>query len=90
MVAVQVCKNMDSWIKTASANPIQLTGLRVALVVGTILNLINQGDELSHGNWTAVHWPKLLLTYCVPYCVAVYAGTKARRSQSTSGVHTDH
>jgi hypothetical protein len=42
----------------------------VALIVGTILNLINQGDALlgeGHLNFT-----KLLLTFAVPYCVATY------------------
>ena len=42
----------------------------VALIVGTILNLINQGDALfgqGHLNLT-----KIFLTYAVPYCVATY------------------
>lgn len=42
----------------------------VALVCGTILNLINQGDVLLAGG-QPVLW-KVLLTYCVPYCVATY------------------
>ena len=54
---------------------IQINGLKVALVVGTLLNLINQGNLMLDGAWSEVHIPKLLLTYCVPYCVAVYAGT---------------
>ena len=42
----------------------------VALVVGTILNLINQGDTLlgaGHLNLT-----KIILTFAIPYCVATY------------------
>lgn len=44
--------------------------LVVMLVVGSILNVINQGDAL----WSAVpiNWWKLALTYCVPFCVATY------------------
>lgn len=80
MVALQVCRIMESWLQTASTRSIQLTGLKMALVVGTILNLINQGDSILGGNWELIHWPKLLLTYCVPYCVAVYAGTAARKN----------
>ena len=47
----------------------------VAVVVGGILNLINQGDAL----WGAapVHWGKLVLTFCVPYCVATYGAVSA-------------
>jgi hypothetical protein len=42
----------------------------VALVVGTILNLINQGDALLAAR--PLDLTKLLLTYLVPYCVATY------------------
>src|SRR5205823_12661979 len=42
----------------------------VALIVGTILNLINQGDALFSG--TPVDFTKIALTFAVPYCVATY------------------
>jgi hypothetical protein len=42
----------------------------VALIVGTILNLINQGDAVFTG--TPIDLVKLLLTYLVPYCVSTY------------------
>ena len=43
-----------------------------ALVVGTILTLLNQGDILLAGQWHgALHW-KIPLTYCVPFLVATY------------------
>jgi hypothetical protein len=44
--------------------------LYVALVVGTVLNLINQGDALL--GMTSINWWKLVLTYCVPYVVCTY------------------
>jgi hypothetical protein len=48
----------------------------VALLVGTLLNLINQGDALlGHGR---VNVLKLLLTYAVPYCVATYGAVSYR------------
>jgi hypothetical protein len=47
-----------------------------ALVVGTILNLINQGDALVAGGHVVV--AKLLLTYCVPYCVSTYGAVSLR------------
>ena len=40
---------------------------RVALVVGTILLLINQHDALF-GNQD-IQWLPAVLTYCVPFCV---------------------
>jgi hypothetical protein len=44
--------------------------LYVALIVGTALNLINQGDALL--GMTSINWWKLVLTYCVPYAVCTY------------------
>ena len=52
--------------------------LTVALVVGTILNLINQGDALL-GDAPLVLW-KLLLTYFVPFAVASYGSYAAVRN----------
>jgi hypothetical protein len=50
----------------------------VALVVGTILNLINQGDALFGG--APVNITKILLTFSVPYCVATYGAVSYRMS----------
>lgn len=44
--------------------------LVVALVVGVILNLINQGDALLTGG--PLDWTKILLTFFVPYAVSTY------------------
>ncbi len=52
--------------------------LVVAVVIGTILNLINQGDALL-GHAPLVPW-KLLLTYFVPFAVASYGSYAALRS----------
>lgn len=52
----------------------------VALVVGTILNLINQGDALFGA--AAVSWAKAVLTYFVPYAVATYGAVSFRLSHT--------
>ena len=41
-----------------------------ALIVGTVLNLINQGDALL--GMASINWLKLILTYCIPYVVCTY------------------
>lgn len=59
--------------------------LAVALIVGTILNLINQGDVLFGG--ASFNLTKILLTYAVPYCVATYGAVSyqlARRRRAKS------
>jgi hypothetical protein len=48
----------------------------VALVVGTVLNLINQGDALF--GHRPVQWSKIALTFVVPYFVATYGAISYR------------
>jgi hypothetical protein len=60
----------------AVSDGVHKRSLIVALIVGTILNLINQGDALVTG--AAVDMTKLLLTYLVPYCVSTYGAVSYR------------
>ena len=53
--------------------------LIVALIVGTILNAINQGDGLLAGG-PITAW-KILLTYAVPFFVASYGAFNAIRQR---------
>lgn len=63
-------------ISCAATDGVPLRSLRVALVVGTILNVINQGDALLSG--TGIDWVKVALTYCVPYLVCTYGAVASR------------
>jgi hypothetical protein len=42
----------------------------IAVVVGTVLLLINHFDTIVSGDATGVTWLKVGLTYCVPFVVA--------------------
>jgi len=44
--------------------------VRVALIVGTILFVINHLDEVVRGQATYTVWMKGAITYLVPFCVA--------------------
>lgn len=46
-------------------------GLRTAVVVGTVLNLVNQWYGVFY-DWDAIHWLPFGLNYCVPYLVSSY------------------
>ena len=48
----------------------------VAAIVGTVLNLINQGDAIFTGG--RINWLKVALTYVVPYCVSTYGAVSYR------------
>ena len=50
--------------------------LWLALLVGTVLNLINQGDVLLAGQRPDL--AKLALTYIVPYIVSTYGAVSFR------------
>ena len=59
--------------------PMLRRSIAVALVVGTILTLLNQGDTIFAANWkNALYW-KIPLTYCVPFCVATYGALTVSR-----------
>jgi hypothetical protein len=60
--------------------PMLKRSLAAALVVGTVLTLLNQGDALLSGHWSnALVW-KIPLTYCVPMLVATYGAlTNSRK-----------
>lgn len=65
----------SSALRRALSWPIAKRSLLTMLVVGSLLNLINQGDALL-GPGT-INWWKLLLTYCVPFCVATFGAYSA-------------
>lgn len=56
--------------RCAVSDGVPRRSLIVALIVGTILNLINQGDALLALG--PINWAKILLTFAVPYCVSTY------------------
>ena len=61
-------------LAVAFSGPVLRRSLAIALIVGSILNLINQGDYVMDGR---VNWLKLALTYCVPFCVSIYGAYSA-------------
>jgi len=63
------------------SNGVPKRSLVVALIVGTILNLINQGDALVAG--ARLNLTKLILTFVVPYGVATYGAVSYRLRASS-------
>ena len=51
-----------------------------ALVVGSLLTAINHGDSIIAGQYPPL--VKVLLTYCVPYCVTTWGAVTGKRSQA--------
>ena len=66
-----------NWFKIAIRKDIVTRSMRVGLVVGTILIVINYTDRFMAGNLKAVDIFKMILTYFVPYSVSTYASVSA-------------
>lgn len=60
-----------------------IRAVKTSLLVGPILNLINQGDLLFAFEFDLINWSRVLLTYTVPFLVSGYA---IARTNSLAGV----
>jgi len=76
---------MRNWLQLALRVDILGDAIKVALIVGTILTAINQGDIIASGPLTPSDLVKILLNYFVPYCVSTYAGVEALVNEQREG-----
>ncbi len=51
--------------------------MKIALIVGCILALINHGDRIIFQDMKSVDWLKILLTFFVPYTVSTISSVLA-------------
>lgn len=49
-----------------------IRALKIAFVVGIILNIINQGDLIFKLDFENINFLKMGLTFIVPFCVSMY------------------
>ncbi len=67
---------INIWFQIALQRNIVLRAFKLALIVGSILMLINHGDvmlnELSQKGFI-----EIIVIYFVPYCVSTYSSTEA-------------
>jgi hypothetical protein len=72
-------KTVKAACRYALTDGVPVRSFCVALLVGTILNLINQGDGLL--GLAPINWIKIILTYFVPYAVSTYGAVSYRLSR---------
>ncbi|MDP1531271.1 MAG: nitrate/nitrite transporter NrtS [Rhodoferax sp.] len=65
---------MRTLFQAACSGKIVKNSLRIALMVGSILNLVNQGSAILAGS--GISWIHMALNYVVPYCVASFSASK--------------
>jgi copper chaperone CopZ len=70
---------LKDWLDYARQRDIVLCALKMAAIVGTILMLINHGEELFFSTLTTLDWVQIGLTYLVPYCVSTYSSVETAR-----------
>lgn len=51
----------------------------VAVVIGSILNVINSYDVLWERNFNLRNVFRITLTFITPFCVSLYSSTKAQK-----------
>lgn len=71
-------KKVNKAIKIAFEKEIVISSIKVAIIVGLILNLINQGENLVTLNFKHLNLLKFFITFSVPYLVSTYASVKVK------------
>ena len=77
----------SSWLRRATSNGVPRRSLLVALVVGSILNMINQWDGLFGA--AALDLLQLCLNFVVPYLVATYGAVSMQQSPARPRADVD-
>ncbi len=62
-----------TFLEAATQKPIVIKALKVSAIVGTILCLINYSNKLFPLDLVLSDWVRIVMTYCVPYCVSTYS-----------------
>ena len=58
---------------------------KMASIVGIVLAIINHGDHILLDTMTVTNWIKIVITFCVPFCVSTISSVLAiRREQYLS------
>lgn len=65
---------MTSFFHKALSPNILKNAIKISLVVGLVLNIINQGTNIWSGD--DVSWLHIFLNFFVPYCVSTYSAVK--------------
>jgi hypothetical protein len=74
-------QNEPSFMALCTRRAVMRRAATIALVVGTILAIINHGDRLLSGDITLDVVTKIALTYLVPYCVSTYSAVLTIRER---------
>ena len=77
---------MTKYIGAALRPEVLSTALKLSILVGTILALINHGPEIFSLSLTTQNMFQILLTYLVPYGVSTYSSVKVILNNEHQGI----
>ena len=60
------------YIEILCYKEILIKSSKISLIVGTLLNIINQGEIIFALDFESINYTKSLLTYMVPFLVSTY------------------
>lgn len=69
--------NKKGFMTLALSSQVLFSSLKVSVVVGSLLVLINHGDKLILMSFSYGDILKILLTYLIPYGVSTWSAVKA-------------
>ena len=75
----------SSFFALATERGVMRRAGKIALIVGTIIALINHGDRMMGDGLGLRSVLKIALTYLVPYCVSTWSSVKAIQERMQSG-----
>ena len=67
---LQCCKRKENWMRA----------IKVALVVGTALGIINHYDMFLYGTYSNRRIIQMIITYLVPFAVSLHASAMVCRT----------
>ncbi|KMT65311.1 nitrate/nitrite transporter NrtS [Catenovulum maritimum] len=71
--------SIKTWLAVASDKQIVTRSLKISLIVGSLLTLINQYEIfIGETQITTAQFLKIVLTYMVPYAVSTYAAVSTK------------
>ena len=68
-------------IEIVTRTDVLLRALKMAFIVGIVLAIINHGDHIFLGTMTVTNWTKILITFCVPFCVSTVSSVLAIKKE---------
>jgi len=76
--------HLEQLVRIACTRPIVIAAIKISLIVGTVLNMVNQGGRILDG--LPPSWFHVALNYFVPYCVSTYSAARNEMRRSWNHV----